>query len=766
MEIINELKHAKNRLDKAAEELKAFEEGEDGKWLKELRRKSRRHDLSENEEREKARMEKKEERLENSKVKWEEQEQKLQDALIEFDKEKGNEQIAPKLTAENVKSILNSYIQPPDDPLRQSLANFLNIPDDVSDISSHLMFVDRYEEIKNLMRNMKNLHNLINNLDNIPEPKKHVMFTTAVGTAGKGKTTFARRAYYEKDIYLNVIGEGLSNVVQECLYAGRNFRIDCSSFEGEELKIDMESEKPFGKRLLYEALKYHLRGKTIDEFFKILGEFSIDLVDILKLILEYHPCKQDWNPLFIINIDETNVLFEHGKASWLKRLLYSISNAICKGYFIFVILTGTHASNLFELVKSSGAKIYDIALPLLKPEHAQEVILELANRGLREDSKERVTKLSPYLEVHIRLLGVVGRFLESMMFEMAILGWAAQNDQDVFGEKFHYEGFRYFLRNMQYQSEHCRTLLLQTQKHIDKKYHRYFKQFEEDENRDLVPELVAYTLFEWPVDRTTTLGKRKRSVEELEKKDMLFLDGDSKIKLPFITLAHLYGLLNPNHIAKVRLLDSLDSALSWGQAEYLTLSVIVFKLWAIHRRLVTEGEIKENDEGYCQLSELVPLRENQSDIRIRFPPWFVIRKTEHRVNKESWQSFYLNARSQSTNEVLYCMAFLNCNGAQFPDTFLTTKPPIFVQEKSSQTSNKNAVEGKSALMFPSYLLKTERDKCPDEREYIFIISTDYKERGDVGLGPKNNEVLITRENRKAMFGELLTLRKLYCLESL
>ncbi|CAG8568633.1 6572_t:CDS:2 [Funneliformis mosseae] len=178
-----------------------------------------------------------------------------------------------------------------DDPLRQSFANFLNIPDDVSDISSHLMFVDRYEEIKNLMRNMKNLHNLINNLDNIPEPKKHVMFTTAVGTAGKGKATFARRAYYEKDIYLNVTGEGLSNVVQECLYAGLNFRIDCSSFEGEELKIDMEPEKPFGKRLLYEALKYHLRGKTIDEFFKILGEFSIDLVDILKLILEYHPCK-------------------------------------------------------------------------------------------------------------------------------------------------------------------------------------------------------------------------------------------------------------------------------------------------------------------------------------------------------------------------------------------------------------------------------------------------------------------------------------------
>jgi len=126
----------------------------------------------------------------------------------------------------------------------------------------------------------------------------------------------------------------------------------------------------------------HICRKTIDEFFKILGECSVDLVDIIKVILEYHPCKQDWNPLFIINIDETNVLFEYGKAHWLKKLLYSISNIICKGYFIFIILTGTHASNLFELVKSSGTKIYDIALPLLKPEHAQEIILELANRGL------------------------------------------------------------------------------------------------------------------------------------------------------------------------------------------------------------------------------------------------------------------------------------------------------------------------------------------------------------------------------------------------
>ena len=119
----------------------------------------------------------------------------------------------PKRTAEDIVGILNSYIQHPEDPLCRSFANFLNIPDGVSDISSHLTFVDRDEEIKSLMQNMKSLHNLINNLDNIPEPKKHVMIATAVGTAGKGKTTFAQQAYYKKDTYLNVIGEDLSNIV-------------------------------------------------------------------------------------------------------------------------------------------------------------------------------------------------------------------------------------------------------------------------------------------------------------------------------------------------------------------------------------------------------------------------------------------------------------------------------------------------------------------------------------------------------------------------
>src|SRR6185369_9918753 len=106
--------------------------------------------------------------------------------------------------------------------------------------------------------------------------------------------------------------------------------------------------------------------------------------DVLDVILHYIPCLNDQIkvPLFIINIDETNELFDSKNDDWLRKVLRSLVRAISKGYFLFVVLTGTHASALFDVVKSSNAKTEDISLPLLKPEHAEEVLLELANRGV------------------------------------------------------------------------------------------------------------------------------------------------------------------------------------------------------------------------------------------------------------------------------------------------------------------------------------------------------------------------------------------------
>ncbi|CAJ0896197.1 2389_t:CDS:2, partial [Entrophospora sp. SA101] len=53
----------------------------------------------------------------------------------------------------------------------------------------------------------------------------------------------------------------------------------------------------------------------------------------------------------------------------------------------------THASSLFNSIASSGGCIQEILLPLLSSEHAQEVILDLANQN-QENAKSNKNTLA------------------------------------------------------------------------------------------------------------------------------------------------------------------------------------------------------------------------------------------------------------------------------------------------------------------------------------------------------------------------------------
>ncbi|CAG8757813.1 13596_t:CDS:2, partial [Acaulospora morrowiae] len=293
-----------------------------------------------------------------------------------------------KLSYDDIINILDPLIGEPPDPLRKSI---VNVPDGLANISTYLKFVDREKDVIQLMKNMEDLYRLIKNRNNYSESKKEIRFPTAVGTPGKGKTTFARRAYEKSGIYSGVISSDVMDAVEECQEAGRTFRVVCNDFSV-AMHPNIEHESLFGKVLLYEALKYRLKSFTHNMLINML-EGNINLEDILKVILHYIPCldEQIEYPLFIINIDETNELFDSGQGGlWLREVLRSLSRVITNNanrYFLFVVLSGTHASDLFEAVKSSNAKIEDISLPLLKFEHAEEVLLELANRGVVDEAK-------------------------------------------------------------------------------------------------------------------------------------------------------------------------------------------------------------------------------------------------------------------------------------------------------------------------------------------------------------------------------------------
>ena len=92
---------------------------------------------------------------------------------------------------------------------------------------------------------------------------------------------------------------------------------------------------------------------------------------------------------------------------------------------------------------------------------------------------------------------------------MALIGESRMAESFVYGERFCYDGFRYFLQKCQYDSNVCKELLCKVGKAIDGKYQHYFRSYE------FIPILLAYSIFEYKVERETELcdtstRKRKR----------------------------------------------------------------------------------------------------------------------------------------------------------------------------------------------------------------------------------------------------------------
>lgn len=123
---------------------------------------------------------------------------------------------------------------------------------------------------------------------------------------------------------------------------------------------------------------------TYSDFRQLLERYSIKFIHILDLILLYNPCKNSSPlPLFIINIDETNSLFDRKSSDFLKLIINTLVESILAKYFIFPVLSGTHGVSQYEAVEKSGSGAHtnEIDLPLFEVKHAEDIILELANRG-------------------------------------------------------------------------------------------------------------------------------------------------------------------------------------------------------------------------------------------------------------------------------------------------------------------------------------------------------------------------------------------------
>ncbi|CAG8715856.1 2054_t:CDS:1, partial [Funneliformis caledonium] len=128
--------------------------------------------------------------------------------------------------------------------------------------------------------------------------------------------------------------------------------------------------------------------------------------------------------------------------------------------------------------------------------------------------------------------------------------------------------------------------------------------------------------------------------------------------------------------------------------------------------------------------------------------------------KGKLEIFYSSSLKLATQHYKECIAYQNKGKALFADSFILTESPILIQDKQSITSQKRQIIGNNPNVIAKNLLKNEHTKC-DIDDHIFILVTDKKQRDNSDEKLKDNEILISYNNVKAVFREILALRKLY-----
>jgi hypothetical protein len=310
------------------------------------------------------------------------------------------------------------------------------------------------------------------------------------------------------------------------------------------------------------------------------------LSDVLQLIteticLESEPLFQQ--RLLIINLDETNDLigFEVGKM-FLKMLFRILRNA-ADSFCLLTILSGTHSVELFDQIQISQCKFVDIELSLIGLDGTKEVIL-----GMTANPSENT--ISPFLEYILTLCGGVGRYLELAIIQMSIIGGAEMDNTTVTGFKLN--AYEHFLKNMQ-NSQNIETLLDKLTAAVLVYYPKVFLKFSES-----IELLSCYTLFQWPVQRNSTINRF--TVGDLEKEGLVFLHPKLNAPdyyiciVPFITL--YWAIKNSNQV-QIPFLKHIKSNLSPDESENNSLHIMMAKLWG----LVQKNSLTADTSGFCTI---------------------------------------------------------------------------------------------------------------------------------------------------------------------
>ena len=729
-----------NKITLKIDEIEDLQEKDYEEWTSNEMKKFGNHDQLREEKRQLRKKEeqlrKKEEQLRDEKklLMEEKMEEKKKQSDLLIQKQKNQQEIASKPTAapkQVLMDLLGFDIETsPVNFSRPSVTLNVMPTDEITYIIPLMKFVCREGPAQALYNTLDDYLNWKAN--RFGEPEKNIKYVTVVGTAGKGKTTFARRF-----IDLEYTGKH-STTIKDCRESNRRYRVACSDFD-----INKDAETQLSFMILYEAFKHCSKPTILPDY---INEFhrkfqKLSLADALELIVEKFGVDSNLEPrkrLLIINLDETNRLLNNDlEKMFFQELLRLLRNA-SQLFTLLTILSGTHSVDLLDQIQVSQCRFVNIELSLIELSAAEDVILGMT----ANPSKYTITR---YLNYLLRLCGGIGRYLELAIIQMSIMGCADMDNTIINGFKLN--GYEHFLTNMQ-TSNNIETLLDKLTTAALAHYPNVFSRFQ-----DVIELLSCYTLFQWTVERDTMIKTRtndQKSVGDLEKEGLIFLQpihngwGGYICTIPFITL--YWALKYKSTNLQIPFLKDIKSYVSPDESENNSLHIMMIKLWGL-----TQKNSLPADSCTIWLSELFNLRDGQPDVKIKFRPEFSILDAPNRIDLGNYTNFK-NYKS---------IAFLNAKGATFTDAVIFCEPMIGIQEKQSVVAKRKIVDGREPAKFNNESFQIERAKFPADG--IFVLISDAKQ-GSVVLGEK--DIFIDYESFIEFAGPLIALRKLYCTNQL
>lgn len=544
-------------------------------------------------------------------------------------------------------------------------------------------------------------------------------------------------------------------------------------------------------------------GLTFLHLWDVLEErrWRINCEDVQRYI-----CGADApNALCLINLDEVNVLFPDGSArssdsptsAFLSSSLSSLLHLQRHGLGCVVpVLTATKALVLPGVVLASGARYRSIPLPLLADEFVQELALDLQHRAARACQQAPAESVPAAVRHLLALMAGNPRFLELLLFRLGRMDGLA----DLWSPQTF---VRTWAALAQADASDAPSLLDAVLQSALQRYSRFDTYLCTEACAAIVPELLYFSLFERPLERTDSIGGCP--VRELEESGVVFLSPvvsgahsssrsfsppQLRLVLPFLWLHRIAQAFEHGHsnFVRVPLLSSLQSYLSPDGFESLAANVLALRCY-FHAKQGRPGA-----DGHVRVStdELLGVRAmDGSATTVRLPPldgtrWRVLqlhRRVEGSAGNDTWTSFQQDPAAflepaQAAGAELAPRFFLNGPQASFWDSCALLDPPVFVQSKRSQRSLRREASGDASSTFTWPSALAEIRKCQVELlRPVFLLCSDEviarpaasisttHTRSKAKSAPADSDdfqsrtFLVDAANHRCFFGSLLSTRK-------